>query len=47
MAGAAQVGHTGPNVEAMANARGAAYHVYEIMNRVIEPCNFYVLLIFC
>ena len=34
MVGAAQIGHAGPNMEAMAKARGAAYYVYLIINKV-------------
>eukprot|EP00794_Sanderia_malayensis_P017701 gene17701-19469_t len=39
MIGAAQIGQAGPNMEAMANSRGAAYQVYKIMNRksAIDP----------
>ena len=34
MIGAAQVGQAGPNMEAIAKSRGAAYCVYEIINKV-------------
>ena len=36
MVGAAQIGQAGPNMEAMAKARGAAYYVYLIINKVRE-----------
>ena len=36
MVGAAQIGHAGPNMEAMAKARGAAYYVYLIIKKVRE-----------
>lgn len=36
MVGAAQIGQAGPNMEAMAKARGAAYYVYVIINKVWE-----------
>lgn len=36
MIGAAQVGQAGPNMEAIAKSRGAAYCVYEIINKKSE-----------
>ena len=32
--GSAQIGQAGPNMEAMATARGAAYYVYDVIDRV-------------
>jgi len=34
MIGAAQLGQVGPNFEAISNARGAAFKVFEILERV-------------
>lgn len=32
--GSAQIGQAGPNIESLASARGAAYYVYEVIDRV-------------
>ena len=32
--GSAQVGQAGPNLEALATARGAAYYIFEVIARV-------------
>lgn len=40
MVGAAQIGQAGPNMEAMAKSKGAAYSVYLIMNRVSKNFHF-------
>ena len=44
MIGAAQIGQAGPNMEAVAKSKGAAYEVYAIINKVILNCH---LVIFC
>ena len=44
MIGAAQIGQAGPNMEAIAKSRGAAYCVYDIINKV--PSFVYVMFTF-
>ena len=48
MIGAAQVGQAGPNMEAMAKSKGAAYYVYLIMNKVNNySCYIFMSLLSC
>jgi len=41
--GAMQLGQAGPNMEAIATAKGAAYQVFLIIDRVKRNVIFYVL----
>ena len=34
MVGSIQIGQAGPNIEALATARGAAYYIYDVITKV-------------
>ena len=38
--GSIQLGQAGPNFEALATARGTAYTIYEIIEKVNHLCRF-------